>query len=325
MFCSSFVRPLEKSSQNKRLLVVHQGALGDIVTALPCIAAAKSSLGLDADFWCQAPYLALLKKMGIAQSGLGVESGAIAGLFSKTPSQRALGLLSGCDAAIYFGNSPELIESLKMAIPKVYCLEPRPAPGQRVRVGKALARQMLRAGLIKDLSPPSPELGAGRRLRSGPILLHPGAGSPRKCWPAAKFAAICKKAASAGLKAAFVLGPADHRLQKELLNLGVSSADIHAGLSLENLWETLLACRAFVGNDSGVTHLAALADAPFVAVFGPSDPLRWAPAGRGRVLRAGTDCLPCFELEGKNCQKPVCLETEVETVWQALQEVIAIA
>jgi ADP-heptose:LPS heptosyltransferase len=93
-----------------------------------------------------------------------------------------------------------------------------------------------------------------------------------------------------------------------------------------DLWEALRGCRALVGNDSGVTHLAALAGAPFVAIFGPSDPLRWAPrksgGGKGRVLREKTDCLPCFELESKNCDSPACLLTGVETAWQALMEVI---
>ncbi len=313
---------MENSPCKNRLLVIHQGALGDIVCALPYIIAAQKTLNADADFFCQAPYLALFKSLGMARGGTGIESGAIAGLFSKNPPQQALGLLAGYNAAIYFGKSAEFVESLKIAIPKVHCLDSRPVPGQRINIGKALAQQMLRAGLIKDLNPPSSGFGAGKQLRKGPILLHPGAGSPRKCWAAANFAAIYNKAARAGLKATFVLGPADSALQKELLGLGVPSGDIAVNPSLLDLWETLLVCRAFVGNDSGVTHLAALAGATFVAVFGPSDPLRWTPQGRGRVLREKTDCLPCFELENKNCDEPVCLLTPVETAWHTLMEVI---
>jgi ADP-heptose:LPS heptosyltransferase len=44
----------------------------------------------------------------------------------------------------------------------------------------------------------------------------------------------------------------------------------------------------YVGNDSGITHLAAAAGAPVVALFGPTDPAVWAPRGpRVRVVATG--------------------------------------
>jgi ADP-heptose:LPS heptosyltransferase len=50
----------------------------------------------------------------------------------------------------------------------------------------------------------------------------------------------------------------------------------------------LAAAAAFVGNDSGTTHLAAMLGAPTVAIFGPTDPAVWAPTGpRVRVLGGG--------------------------------------
>ncbi|MDI6796949.1 MAG: hypothetical protein QMD09_08390 [Desulfatibacillaceae bacterium] len=131
---------MENSSFKNRLLVIHQGALGDIVCVLPHILAAKETLNFEADFFCQAPYLALLKKLGIAKGGTGIESGAIAGLFSANPPQQALNLLRSYDAAIYFGKSPEFEASLKRVIPQVYSFAPRPAPDQRVNIGKALAQ-----------------------------------------------------------------------------------------------------------------------------------------------------------------------------------------
>ena len=42
---------------------------------------------------------------------------------------------------------------------------------------------------------------------------------------------------------------------------------------------------AFVGNDSGVSHLAAAVGAPGVVIFGPTDPARWRPLGPGRDAR----------------------------------------
>jgi heptosyltransferase III len=43
--------------------------------------------------------------------------------------------------------------------------------------------------------------------------------------------------------------------------------------------------RAYIGNDAGITHLAAAAGAPVVAIFGPTDPVLWAPRGpRVRIV-----------------------------------------
>jgi ADP-heptose:LPS heptosyltransferase len=52
------------------------------------------------------------------------------------------------------------------------------------------------------------------------------------------------------------------------------------GLSLVETAALLERCTLFVGNDSGLSHLAAALGIPTVAVFGPTDPSVWAPRGR---------------------------------------------
>jgi ADP-heptose:LPS heptosyltransferase len=49
----------------------------------------------------------------------------------------------------------------------------------------------------------------------------------------------------------------------------------------------LRSARVYIGNDSGITHLAAAAGAPVVAIFGPTDPAVWAPRGDRVRLVAG--------------------------------------
>ncbi len=80
-----------------------------------------------------------------------------------------------------------------------------------------------------------------------------------------------------------------------------------AGLSLLELADALAECGAFLGNDSGIAHLAAAVGVPTTALFGPSDADVWAPRGRGgvRVLRA-----PEGELE----------RLEISAVWNALAQ-----
>jgi len=113
------------------------------------------------------------------------------------------------------------------------------------------------------------------------LLILPGSGSPAKNWPAEHFAALAAILSSQG-PSMVLIGPAEaamapffreHRLPvAQALDLGTVAG---------------LACLAkgFVGNDSGVAHLAAAAGAAGVAIFGPSDPAQWCPLGRVEVIR----------------------------------------
>ena len=115
-----------------------------------------------------------------------------------------------------------------------------------------------------------------------PIAIHPGSGGARKCWPIEKFAAVIEHLWQQGWPVLVLIGPADaaqlHYLQRhlhapELLTLAVNAPLIEVARRLQG-------CRCYLGNDSGVTHLAALLGLPTVALFGPSDPATWHPVGR---------------------------------------------
>src|SRR5437899_3190184 len=63
---------------------------------------------------------------------------------------------------------------------------------------------------------------------------------------------------------------------------GISRGEI---LALPQVFQLLRRCRAYIGNDSGITHLAAYLGCPTVAIFGPTDPRVWGPIGRrSRVI-----------------------------------------
>ena len=65
----------------------------------------------------------------------------------------------------------------------------------------------------------------------------------------------------------------------------------------------------FIGNDSGISHLAAFTGVPTVVIFGPSSPKRWKPFGRSvEAVRPETDCSPCFETGKADCREMKCLE-----------------
>jgi ADP-heptose:LPS heptosyltransferase len=64
-----------------------------------------------------------------------------------------------------------------------------------------------------------------------------------------------------------------------------------------------------VGNDSGITHMAAALGVPTVAIFGPSDPRVWSPRGkRVTVVRSKIACSPCSQEKFFDCQEIECLK-----------------
>jgi ADP-heptose:LPS heptosyltransferase len=104
------------------------------------------------------------------------------------------------------------------------------------------------------------------------ILLHPGSGSPAKIWP--HFEELARLLPDSEI----LLGPCEKPLTAPNPSL--------TNLSLPEVAEEVRRCRLFIGNDSGITHIAAYWGAPTIALFGPSDPAIWGPLGRRvRVLR----------------------------------------
>jgi ADP-heptose:LPS heptosyltransferase len=78
-----------------------------------------------------------------------------------------------------------------------------------------------------------------------------------------------------------------------------------------------------VGNDSGVSHLAAFLGLPTAVIFGPADPVRWKPVGPSvEMVHPELDCSPCFEIESENCSEPRCLtDASLESVLKAFDHV----
>ncbi len=102
------------------------------------------------------------------------------------------------------------------------------------------------------------------------IVVHPFSGSARKNWPMSKFRALAE------------------RLPGPLEWCAAPHEQLPGARKIENLYDLgcwLAGARAFVGNDAGIAHLAAAVGAPVVAIFGPTDPVVWAPRGpRVRIV-----------------------------------------
>jgi heptosyltransferase-3 len=120
------------------------------------------------------------------------------------------------------------------------------------------------------------------------VAIHPGSGGERKNWRVENFAAVARWISDElAAQLLLVQGEADERVVEKLTTLlHPRVPTVARGLKLIELAAVLERCVLFVGNDSGVTHLAAAVGTPAVAVYGSASPPIWEPRGeRVRVVR----------------------------------------
>jgi lipopolysaccharide heptosyltransferase II len=160
--------------------------------------------------------------------------------------------------------------------------------------------------------------GSGQWRDGVPLVaIHPGSGgySLARRWPSDRFAQVADGLVER-YEAQVVLlgGPDEAELTQRLASLmRYEAIDLGGKTSIPVLAALLKRCRLFVGNDSGVMHLASAVGTPVVAIFGPSNPLAWGPWGPSHeVVQIDLECSPCIyrgfqlgRLEG--CENPECI------------------
>jgi ADP-heptose:LPS heptosyltransferase len=148
--------------------------------------------------------------------------------------------------------------------------------------------------------------GRGRPL----VAIHPGSGSTSKNWPLGSFLEVASGLVEQGQRRPFfILGPVERERDPTLVE-GIRRRGfvLIEGLLLPLLAGVLKACAGYLGNDSGVSHLAAVLGLPSVVLFGPTDPLLWGPSGKQvRHISASLSCAPCDQETVKGCPERKCL------------------
>jgi ADP-heptose:LPS heptosyltransferase len=112
------------------------------------------------------------------------------------------------------------------------------------------------------------------------VIMHPGSGGAHKCWHLDNFLAVARMLEKEGTDSVFLLGPAEmERFGESAITYIRELGNLITDLPLSDVLAVLSCSRAFLGNDSGITHLAAAVGIRTVAVFGPTDPAVYAPIG----------------------------------------------
>jgi ADP-heptose:LPS heptosyltransferase len=271
-------------------LAVHPGALGDVLLAIPALRALRAE-GDRLVVAAQPRLAALLVALGEADEARDLDTLRLDALFAGDAGAR----LPAVERLVCWlgARDPDFARRLRALVPGAV-VAPSTSPGAPglvwehllATVGGAARRAPVRVvpALLSRGREALRAAGAdeGRRV----VLVHPGAGSAAKRWPAAAFAE-----ALAGRRNVEIVvheGPAD----------AAPAADLAARLpgarrlrepDLPALAGALARCAAYLGNDSGVSHLAAAVGTPSVVVFAAAN-LAWRPwAPAARVLTVVMD------------------------------------
>jgi heptosyltransferase III len=282
-----------------KIVVIHQGALGDFLLTLPILEGLnRSNPSVRIDLWTKPEHIALLTERTYFGKDFPPNDSELVPFFHDELWREAKIPRFFCDAAatLVFGQpaSQLLVDRLSRRLPcPVQWIQSFPPPELNQHVHDFLLDQVRRLGwtlqaCLPELKPSQREISLVQgflrkndlKSTDRPVLVHPGSGGIRKVWPLKKWWSLF--GFLSGYKrcpVVMTVGPADERLEdlaKEVKSLGV--------LVLEEITLPLLAalisqCRLFIGSDSGVSHLAALVGVPTVVIFGPTNPGVWAPRG----------------------------------------------
>ncbi len=302
-----------------RMTVIRAGGLGDTILVLPALRLLRgrhsgARLTLVGSRWAEAVRPLVPYPLEIVR----FDASALTPLFGPSAERDPSGVFSESDRVYLYTASPgeDFAANAKRLCRGTVVIRPvEPAPGVHAadHFAAAVADSgsripdpgfkegcMMRPPSIRDsesgirnqsgfashdlLIVPDPLRSWGREwldlngVGEGPVAIHPGSGGRRKCWPAERFAEV---AAGLGRPVVLLEGPADAevcRAFRDRVSSGLS-VRLAAGLSVAETAALVSACDAYLGNDSGMSHLAAALGVRTVAVFGPTDPAVWAPRG----------------------------------------------
>lgn len=293
-----------------RGLLVHGGALGDFVLALRLVALLRAAGATRVTALARPAVARVAVPGGAVDDLLDLDSCGAHSLFSADAPvpARLAAALHGFDLAIDLlsdpaGPFPRRLASLTSG--RVLSLDPRPRAECREHITDQWLAALTRHGLSAAAPPPrirvdSASRAAARAALAAPpdsqlVLIHPGSGGRAKCWPLDTFAALAAALARAGCAVRFILGPAEReRLSPAAQQQLSDAAPLLAPSDACDLAATLSVATLYVGNDSGVSHLAAAVGAPTVAIFGATDPRVWRPLGDSVHVLGGPQGFPAL-------------------------------
>ena len=156
-------------------------------------------------------------------------------------------------------------------------------------------------------------------------LIHPTAAFDTKQWSTEKFARLIEMLATQGLKSVVITAESEATVTAELQQHTSVPFTGVTNLSLPEVTALAARARLFVGNDSGIAHIAAAVATPAVVIFGSSNVDHWRPwaTAPSETVREELDCQPCHGYYCEKFAQPECIQrVPVNKVVAAVERVL---
>jgi hypothetical protein len=317
----------------EKILLIRTGALGDTVLLLPLIRFLRAAYPDSRIAVMTHPeFFPLVLGPGLAHETHPADCKGIETFYLDCPGTtdpETAEFFSGYDWVISVKHDPDRVfeRNVKAAgVKHVWTIPPLPPPGfsdlyqkylfsffslerwEETSLGMPPPKVDVRVFANRPVHPKIPywdalaEIGISSNFKrridqlieKGFVTVHPGSGSLYKNWPGESFLHLIDGVIrSTDLDLLVIRGPAEGGEDPgiELQGDRTWSAD---NLPISLLSSLLKRSRCHVGNDSGVSHLAAGLDCPTICLFGPTSPAVWRPIGdRVAVVSGVAECSPC--------------------------------
>ena len=295
-----------------KILVIRGGAIGDFILTLPAIAALRQQFPAAHLEVLGYPHIAQLALAGgLVNRVQSIEAGALAGFFARGGelAEDLVDYFSEFDLILSYLYDPDGIfqTNVGLCTGAQFIAGPHRADeGAGLHAAKVYLRPLERLAIFD--ADPIPRLQVAPDSPSQhPLALHPGSGSERKNWAEKRWAELLRHLAEAtDLDLLIVGGEAEGgRLQRLAAVVPPARSQVAQSLPLAELARRLAGCRAFIGHDSGISHLAAAVGLPCLVLWGDTAEDIWRPPSeKVVVLRhpGGLARLPVAEV-GEQLQK----------------------
>ncbi len=292
---------MSRAAARPRVLVIRGGAIGDFILTLPAIQLLRVNIArVHLEVLGYKPIIELARASGLADETRSLEHATMARLFApRAPADGPLAdYFRSFNLIVSYLYDPDghLRGNMERMGVKTYLECPHRVVSGQGHASEQLAKPLERLAMY--LEDPAPLVAvepadAGAVPPDGGDLLaiHPGSGSLKKNWPVEHWIAAGRTLVGErpGLRLVLITGEAE-------LERGITARMLHGWSGLDFLhWDhlplTTLAghlsrATAFLGHDSGISHLAAACGVPSLLLFGPTDPLTWAPRNAGVQILA---------------------------------------
>jgi heptosyltransferase-2 len=273
-----------------RILVIRGGAIGDFILTLPAITALRQQFPEAHLEVLGYPHIAQLAlAAGVVDRVQPIEARGLAGFFAAGGAldEATADYLARFDIVISYLFDPDLIFQTNVArcTRAQFIAGPhRPDESTRIHATAVYLKPLERLAIFAaDPVPRLPLHASG--ITHHVLALHPGSGSEKKNWPEQNWSALLTRLASETTARLLLVGgeAEGDRLERLAKSLPPRRVEVARSLPLAELAARLRNCAAFVGHDSGISHLAAAVGLPTLVLWGDTIEEIWRPQG-GRVL-----------------------------------------